>query len=42
MKKQIDAFTNQSKRLESLTNRDDHKSIYKEIFDKLVKEKLME
>ena len=35
-KKQIDAITNQNQRLEALTNKDDHKSIYKEIFDKLV------
>ena len=38
-KKQINAKTNQNKRLEALTNKYDHKSIYKEIFDKLVKEK---
>ena len=38
-KKQIDAITNQNKRLNALTNKEDHKSIYKEIFDKLVKEK---
>ena len=37
-KKQIDIITNQNKRLEGLTNKDDRKSIYKEIFDKLVKE----
>ena len=36
-KKQIDAITNQNKRLEALTNKDDHKSIYKEIFDKILK-----
>ena len=41
-RKQIDAITNQKKRLETLTNKYDHKSIYKEIFDKLVKEKLDE
>ena len=41
-KKQVDAITNQNKRLEALTNKDDHKSIYKEIFDKLVKEKFDE
>ena len=28
-KKQIDAITNQSKKLEALTKKDDHKSIYK-------------
>ena len=38
-KKQIDAITNQNKRLEALTNKDDHKSLCKEIFDKIVKEK---
>ena len=31
-KKQINAITNQNKRLQALTNKDDHKSIYKEIF----------
>ena len=35
-KKQIDAIANQNKGLEALTNKDDHKSIYKEIFDQLV------
>ena len=35
-KKQIDVIRNQNKRLEDLTNKDDHKSIYKEILDKLV------
>ena len=29
--KQIDAITNQNKRLEALTNKDGHKSIYKNI-----------
>ena len=38
-KKQIDAITNQNKRLEALTNKDDHKSIYKQIFGKLVEQK---
>ena len=38
-KKQIDAITNQNGRLEAFTNKNDHKSIYKEVFDKLVKEK---
>ena len=37
-KKQIDAITNQNKRLEALNNKYDHKSIYKEILDKIVKE----
>ena len=41
-KKQIVAVTNQNKRLEASTNKVDHKSIYKEIFDKLVKEELDE
>ena len=35
-KKQIDAITNRNKRLEDLTNKDDYKSIYKEISGKLV------
>ena len=38
-KKQIDAITNQNKRIEVLTKKNDHKSIYKEVFDKLVKER---
>ena len=41
-KKQVDAITNQNKRLEALTNKDDHKSVYTEIFYKLVKEKFDE
>ena len=41
-KKQVDTTTNQNKRLETLTNKDDHKSIYKEIFHKLVKQKFDE
>ena len=41
-KKQIDAITNQNERLKILTNKDDHKSIYREIFDKIVKEKFDE
>ena len=41
-KKQIDSITNQNKRLEALTNKDDHKSIYKKIFDKLVKQRFDE
>ena len=32
-------ITNQNKRLEDLTNKNDHKDIYKQIFDKIVKEK---
>ena len=39
IKKQIDAITNQNKRLEALTNKDDHKSLCKEIFDKIIQEK---
>ena len=35
-KKQIDAITNQNKRLEALPDEYDHKSGYKEIFDKLI------
>ena len=38
-KKQIDSITNQNKRLEALTNKDDHKSLCKEIFDKIIQEK---
>ena len=38
--KQIDTITNQNKRLDALTNKDDQNIIYKEIFDKLVKEKV--
>ena len=34
-----DAITNHNETLEVLTNKDDHKSIYKGIFDKLVQEK---
>ena len=41
-KKQIDAITNQNKRLKAFTNKGDHKSIYKEIFDILIKEKFDE
>ena len=41
-KKQIDAITDQNKGLEALTNKDDHKSVYKEVFDQLVKEKIDE
>ena len=41
-KKQIDAITNRNKRLEDLTNKDDYKSIYKEISGKLVKGKFDE
>ena len=41
-RKQIDAIANQSKRLAGLTNKDDHKDIYKETFQKPVKEKFNE
>ena len=41
-KKQIDAITNQNERLEALTNKYDHKSIFKEIFDNQLKKNLME
>ena len=37
-KEQKDAITNQNERLEALTNKDNHKNVSKEIFDKLVKE----
>ena len=38
MKKQIEVITNQNERLATLAKKDDHKYIYEEIFDKLVKE----
>ena len=41
-KKQIDAMTDQTKRLEALNNKDNCKSIYREIFDKTVKERFNE
>ena len=41
-RKQIDSITNQNERLATLTYKDDHKNIYKELFEKLVKEKLNE
>ena len=37
-RKQIDAITYENEILAVLTNRDDHKDIYKKIFDKTVKE----
>ena len=40
--KQIDAITDQKKRLETLSNKDDHKSIDKKIFDRVVIEKFDE
>ena len=36
-KNQLDAITNQNERPEDLTDKGDHKSIYKEIFSTLVK-----
>ena len=46
-KKQVDAVTKQNERLEMIKikmiiNKDDHKSIYRGIFDKVVKEKFVE
>ena len=45
-RKQVDATTNRNERLGAFTNKsdckDDHKDIYKETFDKLVKEKFNE
>ena len=42
-KKQIDAITNQNKRLAALTNKDDdRKANYKKIFEELVKERFYE
>ena len=38
-KKQVDAITNENKRLRALTNKDDHRSIYKKIFYNTVKER---
>ena len=38
-KKQVDAISNQNKRLEALANKDDCKTIYREIFDKAVKKR---
>ena len=40
--KQIDAITDQKKRLETLSNKDDHKSIDKKIFDRVVIERFDE
>ena len=37
-----DATTDQNKRTEVLTNKDDHKRVYKEIFDRVVKERFDE
>ena len=41
-KKQIDAIADQNKRLETLTNKDDHKSIYEKIINRVVKERFDE
>ena len=38
-RKQIDAITNQNEILAALTNKDDHKDNYKEIFEKLISER---
>ena len=38
-KKQVDAITNENKRLGALTNKDDHRSIYKKVFYNVVKER---
>ena len=42
VKKKLDAITDENKRAEVLTNKDDHKSIYKKIFDRVVKERFGE
>ena len=41
-RKQIDAITNQNKRLAALTYKYDHKDNYKKVFEKLVKERFDE
>ena len=41
-RKQIDAIANQNKRSATLINKDCHKDNYKEIFEKLVKERFDE
>ena len=41
-RKQIDAIANQNERLEAVTNKDDHKDNYEEIFAELVKERFGE
>ena len=41
-KKQIDPIANRNERLATLTNKDDHKINYKEIFEKIVKERFDE
>ena len=41
-KKQIVSITDQNKKLQALTNKDDYKSIYKEIPDRVVRERFDE
>ena len=41
-RRQIDAIMNQSKRLTTLNNKDDHKDNYKKILEKLAKERFDE
>ena len=41
-RKQIDSITNQNERLATLTNKNDHKDNYKEIFEELVTERFDE
>ena len=41
-RKQVDGITNQSKRLTVLTNTNNHKGNYKEVFEELVKERFGE
>ena len=41
-RKQIDAITNQSERLAALTNKDERKDNYKEIFEELVEKRFDE
>ena len=41
-RKKLDAITDENKRVEVLTNKDDHKRIYKKIFDRVVKERFDE
>ena len=41
-RKEIDAITNQNKRLAALTNKDNHKANYNEISEELVKERFDE
>ena len=41
-RKQIDAITNQSERLAALTNKDERKDNYKEIFEELIEKRFDE